>query len=133
MNEAVFDFCKATGIELTRSRAYKKNDQAWVEQRNGAIARRLVSYGRLRGLEATETLASLYQVSRLYIGQPEPSVLSWKFVFGEEVPRRTVRGKLGLANAAGWLWPIEESGWGCTVTHRRPSADLQSSRPVGDH
>jgi hypothetical protein len=56
MNEAVFDFCKATGIELTRSRAYKKNDQARVEQRNGAIARRLVGYGRLRGLEATETL-----------------------------------------------------------------------------
>lgn len=67
MNEAVFDFCKATGIELTRSRAYKKNDQAWVEQKNGSIVRRLVGYGRLRGLEATETLASLYQVSRLYI------------------------------------------------------------------
>ncbi|WP_223258645.1 transposase family protein [Trinickia symbiotica] len=67
MNEAVFDFCKAKGIELTRSRAYKKNDQAWVEQKNGAVVRRLVGCGRLRGLEATETLASLYQVSRLYI------------------------------------------------------------------
>lgn len=42
MNEAVFDFCKVTGIELTRSRAYKKNDQAWVEQKNGSIVRRLV-------------------------------------------------------------------------------------------
>ncbi|WP_143756969.1 ATP-binding protein, partial [Caballeronia glebae] len=42
MNAAVFDFCKATGIELTRSRAYKKNDQAWVEQKNGSVVRRLV-------------------------------------------------------------------------------------------
>ncbi|MEX3894406.1 transposase family protein [Paraburkholderia sp. BR10954] len=73
MNEAMFDFCKATGIELTRSRAYKKNDQAWVEQKNGSVVRRLVGYGRLRGLAATETLASLYQVSRLYINFFQPS------------------------------------------------------------
>lgn len=73
MNAAVFDFCKATDIELTRSRAYKKNDQAWVEQKNGAVVRRLVGYGRLRGLEATEALASLYQVSRLYINFFQPS------------------------------------------------------------
>jgi len=73
MNEAVFDFCKATGIELTRSRTYKKNDQAWVEQKNESVVRRLVGYGRLRGLEATETLASLYAVSRLYINFFQPS------------------------------------------------------------
>ncbi|MFM0514983.1 hypothetical protein [Paraburkholderia sp. RL17-373-BIF-A] len=54
MNESVFDFCKATGIELTRSRPYKKNDQAWVEQKNGSIVRRLVRYGKLRGLEIPE-------------------------------------------------------------------------------
>ncbi|WP_176385927.1 hypothetical protein [Paraburkholderia youngii] len=30
MNETVCDFCKPTGTELTRSRAYKKNDEAWV-------------------------------------------------------------------------------------------------------
>ncbi|MEN8506618.1 transposase, partial [Paraburkholderia terricola] len=65
--------CKATGIELTRSRPYKKNDQAWVEQKNGSIVRRLVGYGQLRGLDATETLASLYEVSRLYINFFQPS------------------------------------------------------------
>ncbi|MFM0631532.1 transposase family protein [Paraburkholderia xenovorans] len=73
MNEAILDFCKATGIELTRSRPYKKNDQAWVEQKNGSVVRRLVGYGRLRGLDATETLASLYKVSRLYINFFQPS------------------------------------------------------------
>ena len=41
----------------TRSRAYKKNDQAWVEQKNGSIVRRLVGYGRLSGVEATKALA----------------------------------------------------------------------------
>ncbi|MDO9234482.1 MAG: hypothetical protein Q7U28_00420 [Aquabacterium sp.] len=42
MNQTVFDYCKGLGLEQTRSRAYKKNDQAWVEQKNGAIVRRLV-------------------------------------------------------------------------------------------
>jgi hypothetical protein len=73
MNEAVFDFCKNAGIELSRSRPYKKNDQAWVEQKNVSIVRRLVGYGKLRGLEDTETLASLHRVSRLYINYFQPS------------------------------------------------------------
>ena len=73
MSEAVFDYCKARKLEQTRSRAYKKNDQAWVEQKNGAIVRRLVGYGRLSGREATKALAQLYESSRLYINFFQPS------------------------------------------------------------
>lgn len=50
-------YCKAQRLEQTRSRAYKKNDQALVEQKNGAIVRRLVGYGRLSGAKATKLLA----------------------------------------------------------------------------
>jgi hypothetical protein len=73
MNQTVFDYCKAKGLEQTRSRAYKKNDQAWVEQKNGAIVRRLVGYGRLSGIAATAALAQLYAASRLYINFFQPS------------------------------------------------------------
>jgi len=73
MNQTVFDHCKAKDLEQTRSRAYKKNDQAWVEQKNGAIVRRLVGYGRLSGLAATRALAELYAASRLYINFFQPS------------------------------------------------------------
>ncbi len=73
MNQTVFDYCKAQGLEQTRSRAYKKNDQAWVEQKNGAIVRRLVGYGRLSGPVATQALAQLYAASRLYINFFQPS------------------------------------------------------------
>lgn len=73
MNETVFDYCRERGLEQTRSRAYKKNDQAWVEQKNGAIVRRLVGYGRLSGMKATSALARLYEVSRLYINFFQPS------------------------------------------------------------
>ena len=73
MTQDVFDYCKSHRLEQTRSRAYKKNDQAWVEQKNGAIVRRLVGYGRLSGTEATNTLAQLYASSRLYINFFQPS------------------------------------------------------------
>ena len=73
MNQNVLDYCQAKGLEQTRSRAYKKNDQAWVEQKNGSIVRRLVGYGRLSGSVATQTLAQLYASSRLYINFFQPS------------------------------------------------------------
>jgi hypothetical protein len=73
MSQSVFDYCKGRGLEQTRSRAYKKNDQAWVEQKNGAVVRRLVGYGRLSGAEARKALAQLYASSRLYINFFQPS------------------------------------------------------------
>ena len=73
MSQSVFDYCKGHGLEQTRSRAYRKNDQAWVEQKNGAVVRRLVGYGRLSGIDATKALATLYASSRLYINFFQPS------------------------------------------------------------
>ena len=73
MNQTVLDYCKENGLEQTRSRAYKKNDNAWVEQKNGAIVRRLVGYGKLSGLRATYDLGQLYAASRLYINFFQPS------------------------------------------------------------
>ncbi|CAB3743292.1 ISNCY family transposase ISBj12 [Paraburkholderia phenoliruptrix] len=73
MNQNVFDYCKGHGLEQTRSRAYKKNDQAWVEQKNGSVVRRLVGYGRLSGTDARNALAQLYASSRLYINFFQPS------------------------------------------------------------
>ena len=73
MSQNVYDYCRGHGLEQTRSRAYKKNDQAWVEQKNGAVVRRLVGYGRLSGAEATKALALLYESSRLYINFFQPS------------------------------------------------------------
>ena len=73
MNETLIDHCKSTGIVLTRSRAYRKNDQAWIEQKNGSVVRRLVGYSRFTGLVATHTLGRLYQLSRLYVNFFQPS------------------------------------------------------------
>lgn len=60
MNDVVVPWCRAQKIEVTRSRAYKKNDQALVEQKDGAVVRRLVGYGRFDGIEKTRVLERLY-------------------------------------------------------------------------
>ena len=67
MNQTDFDYCRDNGLEQTRSRAYKMNDQARVEQKNGALVRRLAGYGRLSGLAATQAYAQFYRASRLYV------------------------------------------------------------------
>lgn len=44
LNDTLFGYCKDHSVVFTRSRAYQKNDQAWVEQKNGAIVRKLIGY-----------------------------------------------------------------------------------------
>jgi hypothetical protein len=74
MNDIVVPWCRAQNrIEVTRSRAYKKNDQALVEQKNGAVVRRLVGYGRFDGIETARVMARLYAAARLHVNFFQPS------------------------------------------------------------
>lgn len=73
INETLLGYCRERKLELTRSRAYKKNDQAWIEQKNGAVVRKLVGYGRLEGAPATVVLADLHKVARSYVNFFQPS------------------------------------------------------------
>jgi hypothetical protein len=73
INDVLLSYTTSQGLEFTRSRPYRKNDQAWVEQKNGAVVRRLVGYGRLEGLAAAQALARLYDSSRLFVNFFQPS------------------------------------------------------------
>lgn len=89
INDTVVDYCRAHALQFTRSRPYRKNDQAWVEQKNGSVVRRLVGYGRLQGREATAALARLYAVTRLYVNFFQPSFkLTSKIREGSRVTKR---------------------------------------------
>lgn len=62
-------------IELTRSRPYKKNDNAHIEQKNGAIIRQFIGYRRIDTPEQVELLNQLYAGPlRLYINFFQPSM-----------------------------------------------------------
>jgi hypothetical protein len=89
MNETVRDYCQAAGVVFTRCRPYRKNDQAFVEQKNGAVVRRVVGYRRLEGLEAATALMRLYTTVRLFVNYFQPSFkLAEKHRDGARVRKR---------------------------------------------
>jgi hypothetical protein len=89
LNETLVAYCVGHGIELTRSRPSRKNDQAWVEQKNGSVVRRLVGYRRLEGSAAAAILARLYTASRLFVNFFQPSFkLKEKFRVGGRTVKR---------------------------------------------
>ncbi len=73
MNDVVVPWCRGQKLEVTRSRAYQKNDQACVEQKNGSVVRRLLGYGRFEGIETARVMGRLYTAARLYVNFFQPS------------------------------------------------------------
>jgi len=61
INNYIEDWCINKGIPFTRSRDHKKNDNCFVEQKNGAVVREYVGYDRLEGFEEQVLLAAIYQ------------------------------------------------------------------------
>jgi hypothetical protein len=89
INESVIQYCLSHGIELTRSRPYRKNDQAWIEQKNGAVVRKLLGYRRFQGIAAAQAITRLYGASRLFVNFFQPSFkLAEKHRQGAHVSKR---------------------------------------------
>jgi hypothetical protein len=72
LNRLLFHWCEREGVRFTRGRPYKKNDQAYVEQKNFAVVRRLVGYDRYCTKEAYEQIQQLYQLVGLYTNFFQP-------------------------------------------------------------
>lgn len=72
LNTLLYPYCQREGIRMTRGRPYKKNDQAYVEERNGAVVRRLVGYDRYSSKAAEALLAQYYAQLRLYLNYFQP-------------------------------------------------------------
>jgi len=89
VNESLINYCLSHGIELTRSRPYRKNDQAWIEQKNGAVMRKLLGYRRFQGIAAAQAITRLYGASRLFVNFFQPSFkLAEKHRQGAQVSKR---------------------------------------------
>ena len=73
INDTLTQSCADRRIKFTRSRAYRKNDQAWVEQKNGAVIRRFLGHERYSGQVAGQTIADLHGAMRLYVDYFQPS------------------------------------------------------------
>ena len=60
INNATELWCKQNSVSFTRSRDHKKNDNCFVEQKNGAVVRGYAGYDRLEGFEEQALLAAIY-------------------------------------------------------------------------
>ncbi len=110
INHGLYDWCRRHAITFTRSRAWKKNDSAHVEQKNGAVVRQLIGYDRFTSRAAYAQLARVYALARLHVNffQPVEKLLT-KTRAGARVHRvydraQTPYQRLG---AAGVLTPAK--------------------------
>jgi hypothetical protein len=70
----LYRYCKAEGIQFTRGRPYKKDDNAHIEQKNWTHVRKLVGYERYDTVAAVDALNDLYEDVRLLQNLFLPSV-----------------------------------------------------------
>jgi len=74
INAHLLAYCRTEHLTFTRSRDYRKNDQAHIEERNGTIIRRVIGHDRFEGEPTTAALNAVYAVLRLWINFFQPSM-----------------------------------------------------------
>lgn len=75
INDTLNRYCRTERITFTRSRPYRKNDQAHVEQKNWSVVRRTIGYQRYESAAALALLTAIYADLRLYVNYFQPVML----------------------------------------------------------
>lgn len=75
INYHLWRYCDGEGIEFTRSRPRKKDDNAHIEQKNWTHVRKLLGWDRYDSLEALSAMNDLYRNElRIWMNLFQPSV-----------------------------------------------------------
>jgi hypothetical protein len=72
INRPLYYYCFREGITFTRSRAYRKNDSAHVEQKNGAVVRAWIGHDRYATRAAYRQLARVSGLLRAHVNFFQP-------------------------------------------------------------
>ena len=90
INEHLFGYCKVRKIQFTRSRPYKKNDNAHIEQKNNTHVRQILGYVRYDTEEAVAAINALYlNELRIFRNYFQPSVkLVKKIRIGSKIRKK---------------------------------------------
>jgi len=88
INDLLYQYCLDEKITFTRSRPYKKNDQAHVEQKNWSVVRHTVGYDRWETEQQLALLESIYDDLRLYINFFQPS---FKLIAKERIDNKIIK------------------------------------------
>jgi hypothetical protein len=74
INHELLAYCEAHHLTFTRSRAYRKNDSCFVEQKNYTVVRQAVGYARMDSDEQLACLKELYRSLNLLTNFFQPSM-----------------------------------------------------------
>jgi len=89
INSHLYGYCEEEKITFTRARAYRKNDNCYVEQKNYSVVRRAVGYNRYDTPQQLRLLNQLYSRLRLYTNYFQPVMkLKEKIRVGSKVKKR---------------------------------------------
>jgi hypothetical protein len=88
INDLLYRYCLSEKITFTRSRPYRKNDQAHVEQKNWSVVRRLIGYDRFETQAEYLLLQSIYADLRLYANAFQPVL---KLIAKEHVDKKLLK------------------------------------------
>ena len=88
INDMLYRYCLAEKITFTRSRPFKKNDQAHVEQKNWSVVRHLVGYDRFDNDREYTLLQSIYDDLRFYFNFFQPVL---KLISKEHVDNKSIK------------------------------------------
>jgi hypothetical protein len=89
INDLLYRYCQELKIQFTRGRAYKKDDNAHIEQKNWTHVRKLMGYVRYDSPQALSAMNDLYRNElRLFQNLFQPSVkLAKKVRIGSKLKR----------------------------------------------
>jgi len=89
INWVLDKYCRESSVQRFRSRPYKKNDQAHIEQKNWTHVRKLIGWSRYDTQEAVDAMNDLYRNEwRLFCNMYLPSVkLKQKIRIGSRIKR----------------------------------------------
>jgi len=132
LNHILVPWCRGERIAFTRGRPYRKNDQAYVEQKNGSVLRRYIGYDRYGTRAAFAALQAVHALLRPYVNffQPVRKLLS-KERHGARVVKRYDRAQTPYRRllASGILTPDRSAALAAEYHRLNPRqlrADLQT-------
>jgi hypothetical protein len=88
INDLLYRYCLDEQITFTRSRPYRKNDQAHVEQKNWSVVRHTVGYDRWETEPERLLLESIYDDLERYINFFQPSL---KLIAKDRLGNQTIK------------------------------------------
>ena len=123
LNHMLLPWCRREHIHVTRGRPYRKNDQAYVEQRNGAVLRRFIGYDRYCTRAAFLALQAVHELLRAYVNffQPVRKLVS-KERHGARVRKRYDRAQTPYRRllASGVLTPARREALAAEYSRLNP-------------